>query len=228
LQRFCDETNVAEEGIGARERQFWFVVAVQTGARVSELENLQWSHVDLETGWIRLPGTKTANAWRQIPISEELMGWLDSVPRRQREGYLVQRWPNYRRDLHVACRQVGIKGISANDLRRTFCSWLLQAGQSTLVVARMMGHNSTRMVERIYGQLSMATYRDAINAMPVCTAYVPHPLSLDRTYETYETTRERKTETRNAGTQIDSGALFVPRDRIELPTRGFSVPCSTD
>ena len=22
--------------------------------------------------------------------------------------------------------------------------------------------------------------------------------------------------------------LLVPRDRIELPTRGFSVPCSTD
>ena len=38
-----------------------------------------------------------------------------------------------------------------NDLRRTFASWLKQSGQDSLVVARLMGHTSTRMVELVYG-----------------------------------------------------------------------------
>jgi hypothetical protein len=35
---------------------------------------------------------------------------------------------------------------------------------------------------------------------------------------------------KNSGFGVTRKPLFfmVPRDRIELPTRGFSVPCSTD
>ena len=63
-------------------------------------------------------------------------------------------WPNVRRDLAVACRHAGIPRVSPNDLRRTFASWLKQRGVDSMVVARLLGHSSTAMVERVYGRLN--------------------------------------------------------------------------
>jgi integrase len=206
------------------QRQFWVVTAVQSGARVSELEGnddhrgIEWQDVDLETGWCRIPGAKTKGAWRRVPISDDWRAWLEAIPKAERVGLLVTPWPNYRRDLAVACMAIGIPRVTANDLRRTFCSWLLQRGETPFVVAKLMGHGSTRMVERIYGQLSMGTFEQAIARLPRCAVFVPDAFAKERLRETHETT-ERIDEAQLA--RKISGCL-VPRDGIEPPTRGFS------
>ena len=87
------------------------------------------------------------------------------------------------------------------------------------------------MVERIYGQLSPSTYEKAIDRLPFCTLGVREVMFKDRLYKTHETKVAMGAETRNARTLVKqsvSGVNKVPRDRIELPTRGFSVLCSTD
>jgi integrase len=33
-------------------------------------------------------------------------------------------------------------------------TWLKQGGEDSLVVARLLGHTSTTMIERVYGHLS--------------------------------------------------------------------------
>jgi integrase len=228
-------------------RQLWVVVAVQTGARVSGVEGtpehpgLLWSNVDLERGWVRLPEEKTPGSWRRVPVSAELRRWLEAVPKKARRGLVAEPWQNYRRDLRAACARVGraerkalikagvtvaaaelaappLDPVSGNDLRRTFASWLLQAGVNLLTVARLMGHGSTRMVERIYGQLSLDTYQDAVASMPGgdCAVFVPDAEAFGGTDEAHGT----ESKSKSAGIP----ALSVPRDRIELPTRGFSVP----
>ena len=84
------------------------------------------------------------------------------LPPARRTGLVVSHWGNVRRDLHAACDRAGIPRVSPNDLRRTFASWLKQAGTDSMVVAKLMGHTSTEMVERVYGQLTDDNYRDAI------------------------------------------------------------------
>jgi integrase len=56
--------------------------------------------------------------------------------------------------------------VSPNDLRRTFASWLVQNGVPLLTVATLLGHSSTRMVEKVYGRLSAKNMDDAIAALP--------------------------------------------------------------
>lgn len=51
-------------------------------------------------------------------------------------------------------------------LRRTFASWLVQAGESSFVVAQLLGHSSSTMVERVYGRLAPATLRAAVSKLP--------------------------------------------------------------
>ena len=69
-----------------------------------------------------------------------------------RPGRVVAAWSNVRR-LACVCTRAKIDRISCNDLRRTYASWLKQRGVDSLVVARLLGHTSTRMVDAVYGQL---------------------------------------------------------------------------
>jgi len=56
--------------------------------------------------------------------------------------------------------------VTPNDLRRTFASWLKQAGNDSMVVAKLLGHSTTRMVELLYGHLSTNEYKTAITDLP--------------------------------------------------------------
>src|SRR5215813_6254842 len=81
-------------------------------------------------------------------------------------GAVVGRWHNVRRDLTIACQRAGIRPVSPNDLRRTFASWLKQRGVDSMVVPRLLGHTTSRMVELVYGHLNDSTLIDAVSALP--------------------------------------------------------------
>ena len=66
-----------------------------------------------------------------------------------------------RRDLLAkACARDKIPVVTPNDLRRTFASLLKQAGNDSMVVAKLLGDWTTRMVELVYGHLSTNEYLD--------------------------------------------------------------------
>jgi len=56
--------------------------------------------------------------------------------------------------------------VTPNDLRRTFATWLKQNDVDSAVVAALMGHSSTAMVDRVYGKLDAASFRRAIRKLP--------------------------------------------------------------
>ncbi len=132
---------------------------------------------------------------------------------------------NIRRDLIAACRAAKIAPCSPNDLRRTHSHWLRAEGVPLELVAPMMGHASTRMVQTVYGKLSA----DELAAR-LCGVI---PSAKD--YNAGATERKdsgrlgalpgQGNSAKNRGKRSTSG---VPRDRIELPTRGFSILCSTN
>jgi integrase len=99
---------------------------------------------------ITIPGSKTGTRTRTIPISDDLFCWLEAV---DLESPLVSRWDNRWRDMHRFCTRAKIDYVNFDDLRRTFASWLKQAGVDSKAVADMMGHKSTFMVDKVYGQL---------------------------------------------------------------------------
>ena len=60
--------------------------------------------------------------------------------------------------------------FQSNDLRCTFARWLKQAGVDSMVVAKLLGHTTSRMVEMLYGHLNDATTSAAIIKLPTSTA----------------------------------------------------------
>lgn len=75
-------------------------------------------------------------------------------------------WHNVRRDLRLACEKGRIDPVSPNDLRRTFASWLKQAGRDSMAVGKLLGHTSSRMVEMTYGHLDHRALAEAMKGLP--------------------------------------------------------------
>lgn len=154
-------------------RRRWASLAALAGANLSEVEGIDWADVDLERGRIRIRGTKRETRDRVVPLAPALRYELEQVPEAERRGKVAARWGNVRRDLRAAVQranarhqEAAVPFVSPNDLRRTFASWLVQNGVPLLTVATLMGHSSTRMVERVYGKLSRQNFEDAIAALP--------------------------------------------------------------
>jgi len=174
--------------------------------------------VNLDGRQIILPGTKTAKSHRKIPLAVPLAEILSEEPRR--DGPVVEPWPNVRRDLGAACRRAGIIRVSPNDLRRTFASWLKQAGVDSMTVAKLLGHTSSRMVELVYGRLNDLTFQNAVALLPSLPATPP--------------AGSKWVANNGAPVRLDGqmrqpklpkfSEVMVPRGGIEPPTRGFSVP----
>jgi hypothetical protein len=114
--------------------------------------------------------------------------------------------------------------VTANDLRRTFASWLVQAGVSLYIVSRLLGHKSTRMVEMVYGQLDEATLEAAIGRLPGgCDAGVSHVVPRSGIPGTGGTSASPRSIVNSLEESFVSTTSVVPRDGVEPPTRGFSV-----
>jgi len=75
----------------------------------------------------------------------------------EEKGQLFLDWQNVRRDLRAACAKLEIPRCSPNDLRRTCATWLRAAGTPPHLIAPLMGHADSRMVERVYGRLEPVT-----------------------------------------------------------------------
>lgn len=162
-------------------RVLWASLATLAGGSAGEVERIDWASVDFANGRLLVPGTKRETRRRWVPIAAALRVKLLEVPEEKRRGRVVRPWSNVRRDLHLAAaranakaaelakangEQAPIPNVSPNDLRRTFGSWLVQAGVPLFTVAKLMGHASTRMVERVYGKLSTDNFNAAMALMP--------------------------------------------------------------
>lgn len=124
-----------------------FVLA--TGARRREAERYQPGDIDETTWRARIRGTKTEGAARVIPVPEPMRRLILAHPARS-APFLA--WGNARRDMAAACASAGIPAVTWNDLRRTFASLLVAAGVPPHVVAKLLGHTTTAMVDRVYNK----------------------------------------------------------------------------
>jgi integrase len=200
---------------------------VATSAEWGAVVRAQRSDVDATARLVLVRGTKRTTRWRSVPLVSDAQRTLIKYALEHAqgvEGLLFLAWQNVRRDLAQACDRAGIETCTPNDLRRTCATWLRQAGAPPDLIAPVMGHADTRMVERVYGRLptddlarrlALAIGQTDCSTGATDSVETPGlngPVGLD-------------TEHQNAKTPHEAGSS-VPRDRIELPTRGFSIPIS--
>jgi len=134
----------------------FFVVGIETGLRRGDLLGLKWEAIDLEKDLITLTTSK-CEVPVEIPVSVACRAALEECLARPVVGQNVfltdEGQPYNARGIsryHKIAK--GIAGITRrlriHDLRHTFGSNLSSQGVPVQMVAKMMGHSSTRMTEQ--------------------------------------------------------------------------------
>lgn len=129
-----------------------FVLALETGMRLSELFTLEWGQVDIGRRTVFLERTKNGSK-RQVPLSSvavaALSGGGDGLmlpffdgDRRATSSRLSRRFAR-------AAEAAGCAGLRFHDLRHeAICRLYERTSLSDVQIAKIVGHSSTRMLAR--------------------------------------------------------------------------------
>jgi integrase len=136
-----------------------------TGCRISEAVAVRWQDVDFDRGILRVHGTKTESADREVPLIPAARSLLEKI-RVQRLAELkltagedatlapdtkVLRVADASRSLTNACKDLGIEKLTHHDLRDAFTTSCIEAGVDIPTVASWLGHkDGGALLMRVY------------------------------------------------------------------------------
>jgi integrase len=138
---------------------------MMTGARLREILDAKWEHVDLERGMIFLPDSKTGR--KPIFLSSAVMEILSALPRVEGNPYVIpgENVGRPRADLKkpwdAVCKAAGLDGVHLHDLRHTFASVGAGASLGLPIVGRLLGHRNASTTQR-YAHLDADPMRRAV------------------------------------------------------------------
>lgn len=146
LVRFFEALNASEQP----GRDF-FMMALLTGARRSNVLAMRWCDVDLDECVWRIPAADAkAGEVLNIPLTPEAMAVLTQrraeiaktaiwvFPAESESGHYQEpkrAWATLR-------KRTGMTDLRIHDLRRTMGSWLVRTGANTAINAKALGHKS--------------------------------------------------------------------------------------
>lgn len=128
------------------------LIALNTGARMSEVLGLKWEQVDLESGLLRVFGKGSRE--RTIPLTSVLRDYL--AERKQAKGLVIGKpytttYVGHR--FREAADKLGLPHFTFHNLRDTYASWLVQQGVNLKVIQEILGHSAIQTT-MIYAHLS--------------------------------------------------------------------------
>jgi integrase len=128
----------------------FIAIGAFAGLRRAELERLDWSEVDLESGLITVQAVKAKSARRRfVKIRENLLKWL--APYAAHRGMVTPG--NCRKMLEATRAAAGIKHWPSNALRHSFASYHLAHFKDAAALALELGHTDAGLVFQHYRQI---------------------------------------------------------------------------
>lgn len=127
--------------------------AVLTGLRQANISNMQWSWIDLETGYITVPASNSKNE-HPIPVylGETVKGVIFKQIGKHTKNVFTYKGKPIRnlntRAWRNALKRAGIEDFRFHDLRHTWATWHRQAGTPTHELQKLGGWIDSTMVER--------------------------------------------------------------------------------
>ncbi|WP_217994913.1 tyrosine-type recombinase/integrase [Methylogaea oryzae] len=84
------------------------------------------------------------------------------LARLHKEG---ERIASIKKGFASAVKAAGLDDVHPHDLRRTFGSWLVQAGVPIQAVSSLLRHSDIRITDRVYAHLSPVTLKSAVDVL---------------------------------------------------------------
>ena len=138
------------------------------GLRTAEIARLDWSEVNLKTGFIEVTAENAKSSQRRlVVITPNLKAWLE--PHTQRSGPLRLTEMRHKDRFDIARKEAGIKWPS-NAARHSFASYHLALHQDAAKTALQLGHTNTAVLFQHYRELARPEDAEAYFAITPKTA----------------------------------------------------------
>jgi integrase len=129
----------------------YIAIGLFAGLRRAEVERLDWSEVDFESGLIEVKAQKSKTAQRRfVTMQPNLREWL--LPLRKIKGNVTTQ-QNFRQSFNSARIAAGIMEWPDNALRHSFASYHLGHFKNAAATALELGHHDSRITFAHYREL---------------------------------------------------------------------------
>lgn len=124
-------------------------LSLVTGQRKGEVLGMEWSEIDLASGWWNLPAEKVKNRLaHRVPLSALALELLNQAPRLSERFVFASRVgdrPMGKDGIVYLMRRLalGVEHFVPHDLRRTAASHMAAMGISRLVLSKLLNHVET-------------------------------------------------------------------------------------
>lgn len=139
-----------------------------TGARVRELLDARWEHMDVERRAWLIPTSKTGKP-RHVPLSGAALAIVAALPRYNDCPWLVPNPDTLKPFVSIkhawqgARRAAKLPGLRIHDLRHSAASFMVNSGVDLFAVGKVLGHASYQSTQR-YSHLANDTLLAAVEA----------------------------------------------------------------
>lgn len=139
-----------------------------TGARVRELLDARWEHVDVERRTWLIPTSKTGKP-RHVPLSKAALAIIEALPRFKDCPWLVPNpdtlkpYVSIKHGWQRAIKLAKLPGLRIHDLRHSAASFMVNSGVDLFAVGKVLGHASYQSTQR-YAHLANDTLLAAVEA----------------------------------------------------------------
>ena len=137
-----------------------------TGCRLSEIQKLQWEHVDLDAGELRLPDTKSGA--KVVHLGDPAIAVLRGIERHKDNPWVIagRKPESHLTDLQHPWRRIraraGLDDVRIHDLRHSFASGGLLVGEGLPMIGKLLGHTQVQTTAR-YAHLANDPVKSAAN-----------------------------------------------------------------
>ena len=134
-------------------------VAALTGLRISEVITMRWADVDLVSGRMHLPDTKTGSRSHRLPSAAlaEVRACFrlnDHIFTYGRSAPVTYR--TIRKHFAEFVAEAGLEDVRLHDLRRTLMTRAAAGGESAFVIRDLLGHRTMAMASRYVQEAGLA------------------------------------------------------------------------
>lgn len=155
----------------------WQVVAavrllLLTGARLSEILELQWVDIDTQNGTMKLPGRKGGKR-EPHPVANAVIEIVNQLPREDKSKFVLPRARDPSRHITKEVMEANwqrirvhaqIADVRMHDLRHTVGTYAAQAGISGFIVRDLLRHKNIATTGR-YANFDANPVRDISNTV---------------------------------------------------------------
>lgn len=141
---------------------------ILTGARLREILDLQWRHVDFQRSMLHLADSKTGKKSNYSPPAA--LAILESLPRVEGNSFVIcgSKADAPRSDLKKPWAAItavaGLQGLRIHDLRHSFASVGAGASLGLAIIGKLLGHTQAATTHR-YAHFDCDPLRRAVDAI---------------------------------------------------------------